>query len=124
MSRLCRSYKGRVVSATATHVRMELDAQYKTVTVKRQDLGLEGQSTDGSRTPASGPPPTPSHPGVPSDPPTIRAAADPRSPHRPNTHANSALPTIPTPRLAGYTVRCEPSAVQLLSQSRPPRPTG
>lgn len=55
-----------MVSATATHVRMELEAQYKTVTVKRQDLGLEKQTQDSGYLPGSGagPPPTPSHPGA------------------------------------------------------------
>ena len=35
---LCRGYRGRIVSATDTHVRMELEAAYKTVTVKLGDL--------------------------------------------------------------------------------------
>ena len=39
----CRGYKGRVVNATETHVRMELEAQYKTVTVPRTVLPM----TDG-----------------------------------------------------------------------------
>lgn len=34
----CRGYRGRIVSATETHVRMELEAAYKTVTVKIGDL--------------------------------------------------------------------------------------
>ena len=33
-----RGYKGRVVSSTDSDVRMELEAQYKTVTVKRGQL--------------------------------------------------------------------------------------
>lgn len=59
-----RSYFGRVVSATPTHVRMELEAQYKTVTVKRSDLGLEAQDgvAPGGREQGA-PPMTPSHPG-------------------------------------------------------------
>lgn len=36
----CRGYKGRVVNATDTHVRMELEAQYKTVTVPRTVLPM------------------------------------------------------------------------------------
>ena len=35
---LRRGYKGRVVSATESQVRMELEAQYKTVTVPRSQL--------------------------------------------------------------------------------------
>ena len=39
----CRGYRGRVVSATETDVRIELEAQYKTVTVKKEQLkGHEG----------------------------------------------------------------------------------
>ena len=34
----CRGYKGIVKSATATHVRMELEAQYKTVNIQRAHL--------------------------------------------------------------------------------------
>lgn len=37
-SRCYRGYKGRVVSSTNSDVRMELEAQYKTVTVKREQL--------------------------------------------------------------------------------------
>ena len=36
----CRGYNGRVVSATETHVRMELEAQYKTVTIPRTVLPM------------------------------------------------------------------------------------
>ncbi|KAK9811747.1 hypothetical protein WJX72_009461 [[Myrmecia] bisecta] len=42
-----RGYRGRVVSATDTHVRMELEAQYKTVTVKRDQLRGEDGLTSG-----------------------------------------------------------------------------
>jgi hypothetical protein len=62
-----RGYRGRVASATETHCRIELEAQYKTVTVKRSDLKLEGQNAvPGSRTPSSpwDAPITPAHPGV------------------------------------------------------------
>ena len=55
------------MSATVTHVRMELEAQYKTVTVKIQDLGLDkAQANVDSQMHggASGPPLTPSHPGA------------------------------------------------------------
>lgn len=61
-----RGYRGRVASATETHCRIELEAQYKTVTVKRSDLKLEGQNgMPGSRTPSSpwDAPITPAHPG-------------------------------------------------------------
>ncbi len=64
-----RGYKGRVVSATETHCRIELEAQYKTVTVKRSDLKLEGDgAAAGNRTPSSpwDTPTTPMHPGAPS----------------------------------------------------------
>jgi hypothetical protein len=62
-----RGYRGRVASATETHCRIELEAQYKTVTVKRSDLKLEGQNgVSGSRTPSSpwDAPITPAHPGM------------------------------------------------------------
>jgi transcription elongation factor SPT5 len=53
---ICRGYKGRIVSATETHVRMELEAQYKTVTVPRTVLPMaEGgvPESAGNRRPAS-----------------------------------------------------------------------
>ena len=45
----CRGYRGRVVSATETDVRIELEAQYKTVTVKKEQLkGHEGAAAASS----------------------------------------------------------------------------
>lgn len=44
-----RGYRGRVVSATETDVRIELEAQYKTVTVKKEQLkGHEGAAAASS----------------------------------------------------------------------------
>ena len=45
----CRGYKGIVKSATATHVRMELEAQYKTVNIQRAHLssGVAGPAAGG-----------------------------------------------------------------------------
>lgn len=53
-----RGYTGRVVSATESHVRLELEAQYKTVTVRRDQLPVEqgGQPM---------PRPAPSYAGLP-----------------------------------------------------------
>ena len=53
-----RGYTGRVVSATESHVRLELEAQYKTVTVRRDQLPVEqgGQPL---------PRPAPSYAGLP-----------------------------------------------------------
>jgi hypothetical protein len=59
-----RGYKGTVVSATATHIRMELQAQYKTVTVDRKFLPPEFAGPQPRRAPAYGMAPgTPHHPG-------------------------------------------------------------
>eukprot|EP00884_Botryococcus_braunii_P016048 jgi/Botrbrau1/3126/Bobra.0070s0099.1 len=59
-----RGYKGTVVSATPTHIRMELQAQYKTVTVDRKFLPPEYAGPQPRRAPAFGmTPSTPHHPG-------------------------------------------------------------
>ncbi|KAL4420140.1 hypothetical protein ABPG77_010356 [Micractinium sp. CCAP 211/92] len=54
-----RGMRGRVISATPTHVRLELEAQMKTVTVDRSHLAIE----DGGRTDAA---PRPGYGGYPS----------------------------------------------------------
>ncbi len=103
-------YTGRVVSATDSHVRLELEAQYKTVTVKRDQLpveqggqplprpapnyaGLPGSATPGAatRTPlhagatplhAWGAGATPLHPGATPLHPGAGAPAAPPPPAR------------------------------------------
>lgn len=66
-----RGYRGRVVSATDTDVRMELEAQYKTVTVKKEQLkdaagmaGPVGYAGAAAARPSWGGGRTPMHPGA------------------------------------------------------------
>lgn len=58
-----KSYSGRVVSATETHCRIELEATYRTVTVSRAQLNLGGPSGSSSDASPWNAPVTPSHPG-------------------------------------------------------------
>ncbi|EFN50704.1 hypothetical protein CHLNCDRAFT_142577 [Chlorella variabilis] len=75
-----RGMRGRVISATATHVRLELEAQMKTVTVDRSHLALE----DGGRTEAA-PRPGYAYPAAPTP-----MAAGGRTPMHPGIHATPA----------------------------------
>lgn len=66
-----RGYRGRVVSATDTDVRMELEAQYKTVTVRKEQLkdeagtaGPSGYAGAAAARPSWGGGRTPLHPGA------------------------------------------------------------
>ena len=89
-----RGYRGRVVSSTNSDVRMELEAQYKTVTVKREQLkGQEGMAASSSfGRPRANVPPwqagrTPLHPGAATP---IHGSATPlhpsATPLHPGTH--------------------------------------
>lgn len=73
-----RGMRGRVMSATPTHVRLELEAQMKTVTVDRSHLSQE----DGGRTEAA---PRPGYGGYPSAPTPMAAGG--RTPMHPGIHA-------------------------------------
>ncbi|PRW59844.1 transcription elongation factor SPT5-like protein 1 [Chlorella sorokiniana] len=74
-----RGMRGRVISATATHVRLELEAQMKTVTVDRSHLAMEeggraeaaprpGFAYPAANTPMAAAGRTPMHPGVTATP--------------------------------------------------------
>eukprot|EP00887_Chlorella_sp_A99_P006595 scaffold3.g6595.t1 len=86
-----RGMKGRVVSATATHVRMELQAQMKQVTVDRTHLPSEEGGLEGPPPPRPGawgaaPTPmhaggrTPMHPGIMATPAHYSSTATPLHP--------------------------------------------
>ena len=101
-----RGYKGRVVSSTDSDVRMELEAQYKTVTVKRGQLtGQESSAVpSGFGRPKANVPPwqmssgrTPLHAGAATP---LHGSATPLHPSAPPMHP-SATPMHPgklTPR--------------------------
>lgn len=97
---LFRGYKGRVVSSTDSDVRMELEAQYKTVTVKRGQLtGQESSAAPSSfgRPKANVPPwqmssgRTPVHPGAATP---LHGSATPLHPSATPMHP-SATPLHP-----------------------------
>mmetsp|Transcript_16448 Transcript_16448/g.49275 ORF Transcript_16448/g.49275 Transcript_16448/m.49275 type:complete len:1138 (+) Transcript_16448:204-3617(+) len=97
-----KGYTGRVISATQTHCRMELEAAMKHVTVARAQLNLgDGGATPGG-TPSHSPwttPTTPSHPGGRT--PSHTGSATPmhawgsQTPSHPGSATPSRVPMTP-----------------------------
>ena len=96
----CRGYRGRVVSATDTDVRIELEAQYKTVTVKKEQL--KGQ--EGTAAPSGG------YPGA------ARAPAPWQGGNRSSSNAQR------TPMHAGSATPMHPSATPMHPSATPMHP--
>ena len=107
-----RGYKGRVVNATETLVRMELEAQYKTVSVPRTVLPMSdgGVPESANRRPGFNPPRTPGY----NAPQTPGYGAGNRTP----MHAWGSR----TPMHPGMTPSHPGSAVSLTLSPPPPPP--
>ncbi|KAK9820946.1 hypothetical protein WJX81_001276 [Elliptochloris bilobata] len=99
-----RGYTGRVVSTTESHVRLELEAQYKTVTVRRDQLPVEqgGQPL---------PRPAPSYAGLPGSQTPGAATRTPLHVTATPMHAwGSATPLHPGAATPGRDNAWNPSA--------------
>lgn len=111
LSAICRGYRGRITNATETHVRMELEAQYKTVTVPRTVLPMSDggvpESVANNRRPYN-PPTTPGY-NAPQTPAYAMAGSQtpmhswggsrtPRHPGMTPSHPGMAVSSLSTDR--------------------------
>ncbi len=120
-AKCCRGYRGRVVSATDTDVRIELEAQYKTVTVKKEQLkGQEAAAGASGGYSAPARPPAPWTQTQRSMPTPLHGSATPMHPSATPMHPGERPPQSLLIRVAGSSnLTCGASCI-LISDSALP----